>query len=74
MLPVSKKTFLINSSEEMWLEKNSCRIVSVNKENLLTFSICLDFFYIIRKFLFFICFARTVSWTLLNILIDVIDS
>ena len=78
-----KKAFLINSSEETSLEKNSCRLFSVNKENLFTFWICLDFFCHKTKFLFFICFARhrqftllefrTVSWAFRNILIDVID-
>ena len=53
-----KNAFLINSSEEMSLENNWLWILSVNKENLLTFWISLDFFYHIRIFLFFICFAR----------------
>jgi hypothetical protein len=56
-----------NSSEEMWLEKNSCWILSGNKENLLTFWICLDFFYHIRKLLFSICFSRHKQFTLLEL-------
>ena len=32
--------FSIDSSEEMWLEKKLCLILSVNKENVLTFWIC----------------------------------
>ena len=43
--------FSIESSEEVWLEKKSCWILSVNKENMPTFL----FFYHIRIIMFSIC-------------------
>ena len=66
LLPVFLFFFSIGSSEEVWLEqKNSCWILSVNKENLLTFWICSDFFLPDKEIsVFHICFARQAIYSL----------